>query len=90
MSDSTERIIGYKIKTGTKSRTFQIRMPTEKIQILIKDLPDAESARRFYEKLAEEHPSVLKMLEKNDGLLSDVLTIAAFSPLRFPSPPSAS
>lgn len=56
-------------------------MLTEKIQALIKDLPDAESARRFFEQLAEKEPSAVKMLEKNDGLLSDVLTIAAFSPL---------
>ncbi len=47
----------------------------------MKDLPDAESARRFYEQFAEKNPSKTKILEKNEGLLSDVLTIAAFSPL---------
>lgn len=51
------------------------------IEKFTKNLPDAESARRFYEQLAEKSPSNTKMLEKNEGLLSDVLTIAAFSPL---------
>ena len=47
----------------------------------MKDLPDAESARRFYEQLTEKHPAKVKILAKNEGLLSDVLTISAFSPL---------
>lgn len=51
------------------------------LDFLVKDLPDAESARRFYEQMAEKHPSKIKILEKNEGLLSDVLTIASFSPL---------
>lgn len=51
------------------------------IEFLIKDLPDAEAARRFYERFAEKHPAKAKILERNEGLLSDVLTIAAFSPL---------
>ncbi len=51
------------------------------IEKFTKNLPDAESAKRFYEQLAEKHSSQAKMLEKNEGLLSDVLTIAAFSPL---------
>ena len=56
-------------------------MTEEKIQNLLKDLPDAESARRFFEQLTEKHPAKTKILEKNEGLLSDVLTIAAFSSL---------
>jgi len=53
----------------------------EKLESLIKDLPDPESARRFYEQLAEKSPAEARKLEKNEGLLSDVLTLAAFSPL---------
>ena len=56
-------------------------MPTEKIQNLLKNLPDAQNALRFYASLAEKHPAQIKLLEKNQGLLSDVLTIASFSPL---------
>lgn len=56
-------------------------MPVAEIQTLIKELPDAESARRFYEQLAQKDSSPVKILDKNQGLLSDVLTVAAFSPL---------
>ena len=53
----------------------------EKIASFIETLPDAESTRRFYEQLAEKSPAEVKRLAKNEGLLSDVLTLAAFSPL---------
>jgi [glutamine synthetase] adenylyltransferase / [glutamine synthetase]-adenylyl-L-tyrosine phosphorylase len=53
----------------------------EKIETLIKDLPDADGAQRFYRQLAEKFPLEARKLEKSDGLLSDVLTLAAFSPL---------
>lgn len=49
--------------------------------MLIKDLPDAESARRFYEQLSEKFPTQVQKLDKKEGLLSDVLTLTAFSPL---------
>ncbi|NNE65869.1 MAG: hypothetical protein HKN33_04825 [Pyrinomonadaceae bacterium] len=49
------------------------------LEKLTKELPDPEAARRFYGQLEESHPSVLKGIDK--GLLSDLLTIAAFSPL---------
>jgi glutamate-ammonia-ligase adenylyltransferase len=48
---------------------------------LLQDLPDPEAARRFFSQFSEKHSSQAKKLLKNDGLLSDVLTIAAFSPL---------
>lgn len=54
---------------------------SEKIEPLIKDLPDAEGARRFFGRLAEAHPHEAKRLQKKDGLLSDVLAIVSFSPL---------
>ena len=50
------------------------------IENLTKSLPARESARRFYAQLKEKHPSETRKLEKNEGLLSDVLTLAAFSP----------
>jgi len=53
----------------------------EKIEYLIKNLPDAESARRFYLQFAEKFPVEIKKLLKNEALLSDVLTLASFSQL---------
>lgn len=54
---------------------------SEKIELLTANLPDAESARRFYLELTNKYPTEEKRLLKNEGLLSDILTIAAFSPL---------
>ncbi len=51
------------------------------IESLIKDLPDAESARRFLDQFAEKNPAQINKLLKNEGLLSDVLTLVSFSPL---------
>jgi glutamine synthetase adenylyltransferase len=51
------------------------------ISILTNDLPDPESARRFLSSLEEQHRAAFLKLKKNDGLLSDVLTIASYSPL---------
>lgn len=48
---------------------------------LFKELPDAESARRFIDALAEKHPSHASKLASQPALLSDVLAIASFSPL---------
>ena len=48
---------------------------------LVKDLPDAESATRFLKQFSERNPSHGAKLLKNDGLLSDCLTLAAYSPL---------
>jgi glutamate-ammonia-ligase adenylyltransferase len=53
----------------------------EKIESFVKNLPDADGARRFYLSLAEKFPAEEKKLVKNEGLLSDVLTLAAFSPI---------
>ena len=48
---------------------------------LIDGLPDRDAARRFLEQLAEKHPRDHAKLEKNAALMSDVATLAAFSPL---------
>ena len=56
-------------------------MPTDKLQNFIENLPDVNPVKRFVEQFAEKFPSQFRKLEKNDGLLSDVLTIAAYSPL---------
>ncbi|HEV7902820.1 MAG TPA: hypothetical protein VGO96_03175, partial [Pyrinomonadaceae bacterium] len=53
----------------------------EKIESLVRDLPDAEGARAFYERLAAEHGRVAQKLVRDEGLLSDALALAAWSPL---------
>ncbi len=50
-------------------------------EFLIKGLPDPEAAGRFLSQLAETHPPQHAKLLKKEGLLSDVLTLVAFSPL---------
>ena len=52
-----------------------------KLDFLVKDLPDVESATRFLKQFTERHPAQAVKLNKNEGLLSDVLTLASFSPL---------
>ena len=48
---------------------------------LTSDLPDPESALRFLSLFEERHPREKAKLLKNDGLLSDILTLASYSPL---------
>jgi [glutamine synthetase] adenylyltransferase / [glutamine synthetase]-adenylyl-L-tyrosine phosphorylase len=48
---------------------------------IISGLPDPEAAVRFLRRLEETQGSAAAMLRSNQGLLSDVLTIVAFSPL---------
>ena len=52
----------------------------EKLESFIAELPDADGTRRFYSSLIAKFPAEEKNLSKNEGLLSDALTIAAFSP----------
>jgi len=54
---------------------------TSESDLLIRDLPDPDAAARFLHGFTEIHPGQAKKLQKNPGLLSDVLTLAAFSPL---------
>ncbi len=52
-----------------------------KIEKLLDGLPDAAAARRFLDIFCEKHPLDHEKLVKNAALLSDVATLAAFSPL---------
>lgn len=56
-------------------------MIDQKIEPLVRDLPDAEGARLFYERLTSEHPQSARILSRDAGLLSDALAIGAWSPL---------
>lgn len=48
---------------------------------LMRDLPDADSARRFLGRLSELDATAAKRLREREPLLSDVLALVAFSPL---------
>ena len=57
-------------------------MPTDAtLKLLLLDLPDQNSARLFLERLAKEQPRAHQNLLKQPALLSDVLALAAWSPL---------
>ncbi len=51
------------------------------LENLVKDLPDAIGAERFFQQFKERNSFQANKLLKNNGLLSDVLTLASFSPL---------
>jgi glutamate-ammonia-ligase adenylyltransferase len=53
----------------------------EKTESLVRDLPDAEGARLFLERLEAEHQRAVKTLTRDAGLLADALALAAWSPL---------
>ncbi|MDQ1591025.1 MAG: [glutamine synthetase] adenylyltransferase / [glutamine synthetase]-adenylyl-L-tyrosine [Pyrinomonadaceae bacterium] len=53
----------------------------EKIEALVRDLPDAEGARMFYERLAADDARAAQKLARDEGLLADALALAAWSPL---------
>ncbi|MGI8733644.1 MAG: hypothetical protein ACR2LM_10130 [Pyrinomonadaceae bacterium] len=51
------------------------------VEALVRDLPDEQGARLFLERFATEHPHAYRKLTKEAGLLSDTLSLAAWSPL---------
>jgi glutamate-ammonia-ligase adenylyltransferase len=53
----------------------------EKIEALVRDLPDADGARLFFERLQAEHPQAVRLLLRDAGLLADALALASWSPL---------
>ncbi|HEX8721258.1 MAG TPA: hypothetical protein VF736_11540 [Pyrinomonadaceae bacterium] len=53
----------------------------DKIEGLVRELPDPEGARYFYERLTSAHPRAARAFEREDGLLADALALAAWSPL---------
>ncbi|HEY6187035.1 MAG TPA: bifunctional [glutamate--ammonia ligase]-adenylyl-L-tyrosine phosphorylase/[glutamate--ammonia-ligase] adenylyltransferase [Pyrinomonadaceae bacterium] len=55
--------------------------PEEEIELLLKDLPDEEGARLFFERISAEHARGAQLLRRDRGLLSDTLALAAWSPL---------
>jgi glutamate-ammonia-ligase adenylyltransferase len=58
-----------------------VQLIDSKIESLMRDLPDQNGARAFLKRLADEHPREFQKLKREPGLLSDVLALAAWSPL---------
>ncbi|HEX8282095.1 MAG TPA: hypothetical protein VF588_02020 [Pyrinomonadaceae bacterium] len=56
-------------------------MPDEKNESLIRELPDPEGARHFYERVAAEGARAARAFGRDEGLLADALALAAWSPL---------
>ncbi|MFN2517133.1 MAG: hypothetical protein ABR556_13070, partial [Pyrinomonadaceae bacterium] len=52
-----------------------------KVESLLGDLPDERGARLFLERLASEQPRTFQKLIRDPALLSDILALAAWSPL---------
>jgi [glutamine synthetase] adenylyltransferase / [glutamine synthetase]-adenylyl-L-tyrosine phosphorylase len=53
----------------------------ENIQALVEGLPDERTARLLLDRLAKDHPRIFNNLMRERGLLSDLLALAAWSPL---------
>lgn len=56
-------------------------MPLEAAERLLQRLPDSHTPRVLYDRLVQNNPSIAKLFERDSGLLLDVLTLAAWSPL---------
>jgi glutamate-ammonia-ligase adenylyltransferase len=53
----------------------------ETIMALVRDLPDEKGASLLLDRLATEQPRIFRNLMRQPGLLSDLLALAAWSPL---------
>src|ERR1044072_9114559 len=53
----------------------------EKIESLVRELPDPDGARLFYERVTAAHARARRAFERDEGLLADALALAAWSPL---------
>jgi glutamate-ammonia-ligase adenylyltransferase len=60
---------------------FPVQNLDAKVESLIRDLPDEKSARLFLERISNEQPLAFKSLTRDPAVLSDVLALAAWSPL---------
>ena len=53
----------------------------ERVDFLLRDLPDPHGAQLFLDRLSKEHSNYYQNLVKQPALLADVVTLAAWSPL---------
>jgi glutamate-ammonia-ligase adenylyltransferase len=57
-----------------------VRAPDEKLDALIRELPDAEAASLFYERVAGSDARAARLFERDPALAADALALAAWSP----------
>ncbi|HEY5443906.1 MAG TPA: hypothetical protein VIJ87_05435, partial [Pyrinomonadaceae bacterium] len=62
-------------------RIEDVQSVDAKVEFLLRDLPDQNSARLFLEQLARDNSRAHQNLIKKPALLADVIAIAAWSPL---------
>ncbi|HUF03951.1 MAG TPA: hypothetical protein VMM38_07225 [Aridibacter sp.] len=53
----------------------------ENIEPLIRDLPDPSGTERFFAEFSQKHPSEARRVANDKSLLSDLLSVASYSPL---------
>jgi len=53
----------------------------EIVEQLLRQLPESHAAQLLFSRLVDGHESILRLLQREPGLLSDLLAIAAWSPL---------
>ena len=51
------------------------------VERLLRQLPESHGAQLLFSRLVDGHPSILRLFQREPGLLSDALAIAAWSPL---------
>ncbi|MDX6499978.1 MAG: [glutamine synthetase] adenylyltransferase / [glutamine synthetase]-adenylyl-L-tyrosine [Blastocatellia bacterium] len=51
------------------------------VEQLLRQLPESHAAQLLFARLADSHDSILRLFQREPGLLSDVLALAAWSPL---------
>ena len=51
------------------------------VERLLRQLPESHAAQLLFSRLVHEHESISRLFQRQPGLLSDVLAIAAWSPL---------
>ena len=56
-------------------------MPPEALERLLQRLPESHTPRVLYDRLVQNNLLIAKLFERDSGLLLDVLTLAAWSPL---------
>src|SRR3712207_1896600 len=68
---------------GVRGAQNIIALPVvnEKIESLIRELPGAEGARLFHERVTASDARAFRAFERDGGLLADALALAAWSPL---------
>ena len=66
---------------STACRIDDVQSPDDKVDFLLRALPDQPGARLFLDRLEHSETRVYQNLLKKPALLADVLAIAAWSPL---------